>query len=171
MMTNKYKLGVTFIVTVGLYACGGGGEETSPAPAATAPATVTAAPAPATTSPSPAPVAEPPLATSELVAPADFDFRVDRDVQVNLSNGQNIQGVINVYHATAFYDDSLDKHYPDYNSLVASWRVSAGEQYTLMLNSNWQSVLFEWVPESPTALEQNFYFKQSEVAQTITLNL
>ena len=112
-----------------------------------------------------------PLQTSNIQAMASFDFRVDSTITINLGNVPPGKGVVNIYYKTAFYDQNFDKYYPDYLSLVASWRPSVDNPHRIIFNKNWGGLLFEWVPESAELKEQTYYFEREVLGANVYLYL
>ena len=155
-MKHLIKLAIIGFWVQLVSACGGGSEGSEPQPAA----------------PTPSPTTPPaPLQTADIQAEASFDFRVDRTITVNLGEAPPGRGVINIYHTTAFYDPNLDKYYPDYSSLIASWRPSVDNPHQVSFNRNWGGLLFEWVPESAELTEQTYYFERDVLESSVYLNL
>ena len=77
-----------------LNACGGGSEGSAPEPA------------------TPRPVSAPsitPLQTADIKAESNFDFRVDSTITLSLGEAPPGRGVVNIYHTTEYYDQTLDK--------------------------------------------------------------
>jgi hypothetical protein len=143
-----------------LSACGGGDGGSSPS----APVVP-----PSATPPQPSPQA--PLSTSDIQANANFNFRVDDTININLSKAPPGKGVINIYYAAEHYDENLDRYYPDYATLIASWRPTINESHRITFNKNWKGLLFEWIPESAEQMEQSYFFESDQLQTELFLDL
>ncbi len=109
--------------------------------------------------------------SANLVVSETFDFRIDRSLQVYLSDTPPGPGVVNIYYATGYYDEVTKTHYPDHTALVASWRPSVEQGVNVNVNRNWQGLLFEWVPETAEGREQYLYFPDSELGAELYISL
>lgn len=111
------------------------------------------------------------VSSASIQASPSFNFSVDKAIEIQFSSLPATDGVLNLYSGSDFYDSELDIHYPDYQTLLASWRLSEQGQYQVMFNQNWQYLILEWVPESAVASEQYFYFPASQLNNLLTLTL
>ena len=158
-MMRLYTVMLVMFLFYLLSACGGGGDSDTDS-AAVAPDPVTPIP------PLPAP-----LQTADIQAQASFDFRIDNTITIHVDSAPPSRGIINIYYSTAFYDQELGKYYPDYSSLIASWRPSIDIPYSVSFNKNWPGLLFEWIPESAEHTEKSYYFEKEALADQLYLNL
>ena len=156
-MMRLYTVMLVMFLFYLLSACGGGGDTDS---ADVAPDPVTPIP------PLPAP-----LHTADIQAEASFDFRIDNTTTIHVDSAPPSRGIINIYYSTAFYDQELGKYYPDYSSLIASWRPSTDIPYSVSFNKNWSGLLFEWIPESAEHTEKSYYFEKEALTDQLYLNL
>ena len=107
--------------------------------------------------------------TQQLLASGSFNFRVDKDITLLLANLPETSGVIKIYHGTDLYDPQNDIYYPDGRTLVASWRPSNTLHMNISFNSNWEGLLFEWLPESGFEKEQYIFFPASGIGNELIL--
>lgn len=140
-----------------LIACGGGGGEAStPAPE------VSTAPPPTTSAPE---------TTGNLVVSEGFDFRIDSTINLFMTELPNEPGVINIYFKHEYYDADSGTYYPDYSSLVGSWRPSTSSSFPVNFNQNWDGLLFVWVPETATGTELYKRYSKSQLSNELYLSM
>lgn len=163
-LTNSITLIILLALLVG---CGGGSESSSQVPENNESNTQTAA----TTESSGNTETNETPDTTQLVAPQSFDFRVDKDVRILLTDLPQTNGVINIYHGTDFYDEQNDVYYPDGKTLLTSWRPKQTQQIKVNFNKNWQGLLIEWLPQTGFQKEQYIFFPASQINEELLLSI
>jgi len=103
--------------------------------------------------------------TGALVAEQSFDFKTERDINFNFKAFPSLVGKYNVYTQYAHYDHNLDKYYPDYSTLVASYVATPHLNYPLQVNNNWDYLILEWLPMD--GLSNETYMKVDLDSQTM----
>jgi len=157
---NKFILSLTAVgtLTFTLLGCGGGGDNT------TAPETI----APETTKPDPTEV----TTSADIKVDPGFDFRIDTDMILNITELPQSTGVINVYYDYEFYDEGINVYYPDYTTRILSFYPSATSIVDIQVNKNWKFLIVEFVPTEARGIQMfkkltlpddsTIYFKFSE---------
>lgn len=88
------------------------------------------------------------LTTSDdLVASAEFDFRVDRDITVTIQGESNKPGAYSIYYDYSNYSEEYDRYYPDTTTKIVTINGEA-TNIPVSINNNWQHLLIEWLPYS-----------------------
>jgi hypothetical protein len=109
--------------------------------------------------------------SSTLLAADIFDFRIDRDIVIVLTNRPNGHGFINVYHGTSHYDSQNNIYYPDGDTFLTSWQPDNIDQISVAFNKNWSGLLFEWQPSTGQARELYIYYPASQLSDTVYVTL
>lgn len=88
------------------------------------------------------------LTTSDdLVASAEFDFRVDRDITVTIQGEPDQQGAYSIYYDYSHYNEEYDRYYPDTTTKIVTINGKA-THIPVSINNNWQHLVVEWLPYS-----------------------
>jgi len=156
MKQNILKLLSICCIPLTLVACGGGGSESASEPVVSV--------APPETS-------APPETTGTLVVSDSFDFRIDSTINLHVTELPSGPGVINIYYKHEYYDADSGTYYPDYTSLVGTWRPSTLTSFPVNFNQNWDGLLFVWVPETASGVELYKRYSKSELSNDLYLSL
>ena len=90
--------------------------------------------------------------TGDLVADKNFDFKINREIKLVVTNADTSKGVLTVYKNRAVSEQS-DLVFADPMSRITSVISSAQTTVDLMVNDNWNEIVIAWVPESANSLE------------------
>ena len=92
------------------------------------------------------------LYTRDLVADKNFDFKINREIKLVVTNADTTKGVLTVYKDRDVSARS-DQVFVDPMSRITSVISSGQTTVDLMVNDNWSEVIIAWVPESASSLE------------------
>ena len=144
-----------FSLSLFLNACGGG-ETSAPEPE------LSSAPPPSTSTPA---------TTDTLVVSASFDFRIDSTINLYMNELPDGPGVLHIYYKHAYYDADSGAYYPDYGTLVASWRPTMTSSLTIAFNKTWDGLVFAWVPETATGVELYKRYRKTDLTSDFYLSM
>lgn len=100
-----------------------------------------------------APGATQSIATAEIVAKEDFDFRLGRDINIVINTPAQENGVVHIY-SRAEAITSNGEVIPDPLSRVTTYVPRGNNPLGIHVNKTWQSLYFEWVPTTATGTQQ-----------------
>ncbi len=92
------------------------------------------------------------LNTRDLVADKSFDFKINREIKLIVTNADTSKGVLTVYKNRDISELS-DQVFADPMSRITSVISIAQTTVDLMINDNWNEIVIAWVPESANSLE------------------
>lgn len=131
---------LTILMVTALYGCGGGSEAGDE--------TAIAAPTPEGNTQTS--VSDDPT-TEELVADADFDFRLDRVIELIVTDPGE-PGALHIYHRSEVADVGVIAFDP--MSRITTIRPDIESQWRITINNTWEQLIVHWVPMTAAALEQ-----------------
>ena len=144
MKNNILTTSIAVAFALSLTACGGGGDSASTTPTTTTPPPVVTTP--------PAEPTE--VNTVDIEVAQDFNFRTDMDLTLTIAQQPAHAGVVNVYHAYEFHDETNDIYYPDYQTRVLSFYPSATDSVEIQVNKNWEHLIVEFIPTTAEGVEK-----------------
>jgi len=92
--------------------------------------------------------------TKDLVVSPDFDFRLDKTVTVTISQFPSDVGKVNIYNQYEYHDVELNRYYPDYATLIASYIASSETPYLVQIDKDLKQLVLEWLPMDGKSDEQ-----------------
>ena len=84
--------------------------------------------------------------TSNIIADPDFNFRVDKSIEISFLDFPSHIGKVNIYSHFEYYDETLNRYYPDNSTLIASYIASTEFIFPIQVNRNLQHLIIEWLP-------------------------
>ncbi len=133
------------ILTLTLVGCGGGDSDTN---------TKVITPVPAST-------------TADLEVAPDFNFRIDMDMVLSITEVPQYAGVVNVYYDYEFHDEVNNIYYPDYATKLLSFSPSASTSVDIQVNKNWVNLIVEFVPIEAEGIQM---FKKLTLSNDTTIS-
>ncbi len=88
----------------------------------------------------------------DLVANNDFDFKINREIQLIVTNADTSKGVLSIYKSRDV-SISTNQIFADPMSRITSVISTAQTYVNLWVNDNWSEIIIVWVPESANGLE------------------
>ena len=113
-----------------------------------------------TGSASSSPVASELTTSDDLVASAEFDFRVDREITVTIQGKSDQPGAYSIYYDYSHYNEEYDRYYPDSTTKIVTIN-GAATHIPVSINDNWKHLVVEWLPYSG---------KERELYQLVPIN-
>jgi hypothetical protein len=112
----------------------------------------------------------PALGTRDIVANREFDFKVDRAIDLMLTNSHPVRGGVHVYRRLV---EGLDagQIMPDPSSMIMSLNLRDSISLELRVNDNWEFLVVEWIPQSSTAQNEVHLLRLDESQQSYQLLL
>lgn len=147
MKTNQ-RNALTLALALFLTGCGGGGGgggsesgSTSKSPPTSTGNTGTDS----NTTPGsePAPV---PASSKKIIAAQNFDFKLDRQIQLQIASFPSDSGKLNIYEDYAYHDTQLGTFYPDHTTRVASFVAMTNFHYPVSVTGENRYLILEWLP-------------------------
>lgn len=89
---------------------------------------------------------QPTLATADLVADKNFDFKTNRNITLTITNSDNSKGAYSIYKESVD-TGSTEMVIADPLSRITSVRSTLQTTVDLMVNDNWNEIVVLWVPE------------------------
>ncbi len=93
------------------------------------------------------------VGTAALVVAQDFNFRVDSDATINVSNAPTMKGIVNVYTSYLHHDETLGKYYPNKSTLLTSFYPESASGATIQLAKDQEYLIVEFVPMTSEGTE------------------
>lgn len=92
------------------------------------------------------------LNTRDLIADKNFNFKINREIKLIVSNSDTSKGVLTIYKSR---DASIlsSQVFADPMSRITSVISTAQTTVNLLVNDNWNEIVISWVPESADSLE------------------
>lgn len=84
--------------------------------------------------------------SKDIVADIDFDFRIERHINLSVTHFPSEYGKINIYSGYAYFEQETGIYYPDYETRIASYIADENAQYRLSVTGENPYLVLEWLP-------------------------